>query len=75
MPKEVTYYPAHEDPTAPFGWKAESGLYFRPDWGDRLIDINGVPHIAVSRFLEGATEDTTARPEFLTLADLQTLGT
>lgn len=44
-------YPAVQDETAPFGWRSECGMFFRPDWKDELVEIDGKPHISVTQVL------------------------
>lgn len=29
-------FPAVRDRKAPNGWRSESGMFYRPEWGDRL---------------------------------------
>lgn len=44
-------YPAKPDPKAPHGWVSECGMFYKPDWGDRLVDVNGQPYIEITQVL------------------------
>jgi len=46
-----THYPAKPDPNAPHGWSTEEGMFFRPDWGDRLETVEGITFIVVKTML------------------------
>ena len=48
------YYLAVENPDAPHGWSTPEGMHYRPDFGDRLVELNGVTHIEVSQLLSFA---------------------
>lgn len=47
-------YPAIPDDAAPFGWKSDEGMFYRPDFGDKLIEIDGVKHIQVNQLVSYA---------------------
>ncbi|MGG6297831.1 hypothetical protein ACQ4M4_25845 [Leptolyngbya sp. AN02str] len=44
-----TTHPAKRDPKAPHGWATDTGMFYRPDWGDRLFEIDGEWFISVGQ--------------------------
>ena len=59
-------YEAQRDDSAPFGWVALQGFYFRPDWHDELIEQDGKHFIKMARSHESTLKQ-------MTLQDLQVL--
>lgn len=59
-------YEAQRDDSAPFGWVALEGFYYRKDWGDELIQQDGKHYIRMARSHESTLKQ-------LTLEDLQVL--
>lgn len=53
------FYLAVPNPKSPSGWSTPEGMHFCPDLGDRLVYIDGQPHIEVTVLLPaGGAEDT-----------------
>ncbi|MGG6298120.1 hypothetical protein ACQ4M4_27315 [Leptolyngbya sp. AN02str] len=47
--RNATTHPAKQDPKAPHGWVTDTGMFYRPDYGDRLFEIDGEWFISVGQ--------------------------
>jgi len=54
MKSSPTLYLAVRETRSPNGWVSSSGLLYKPEWGDRLVEVDGQMFIQVNEILPGS---------------------
>ncbi|MBD1911262.1 hypothetical protein [Leptolyngbya sp. FACHB-8] len=57
-----THYEARPDTAAPHGWVSLEGMFYRPDFGDRLEERDGKTFIVVTKVFCYGAERTDPLP-------------